>query len=227
MTHTLNRRILVPSALLAGLGPLIGNGLYEGPTGSGDLLLAELREPLTLKAYAAIGLELLGFVALMVFVGVLAAGLARRAPVAAAVTAIAGSAMVAVKLATVTPLLALRLDTAGPDDAGAGGVGADVAGVLLGIGDAGFVVSGLLLAVAFTAAGAGLLASGLVPRWLAWWPAVVGVLTVATAGVGVAEPDRYVPVPFLLLLLWMIVLGVATATRRSETARQEALLPTQ
>ena len=219
MTQNLNPRVIVPSALLAGLGPLIGNGLYAGPSGGGEVLMAQLRDPLAPAAYVGMGLELLGFIALMVFIGALGAALARGASTAAAITAVAGSAMVAVKLATITPLLALR---SGPDR-----VDANVAAVLLDVGEAGFVVSGLLLGVALSSAGVGLLTSGLVPPWLGWWPATAGALAVAAAGVGVADPDSYVPVPFLLLLLWMIVLGVALATRRSETAQEEALVPTQ
>ena len=34
---------------------------------------------------------------------------------------------------------------------------------------------------------------------------------VLTAGVGIVRPDGYVPIPFLLLLLWMIALGIRSA----------------
>ncbi len=196
---TLDTRLLGPSALLAGLSPLVGNGLYAGPTGSGAALLRDLAEPLSARAALGLALELVGLVALVVFLAALVAVLAGRSPIAAGGTVIAGGAMVAVKLGSVTPVLALRAD---PD-----GVPPEVAEVLIGTNDAAFVVSGLLLSLSLAVAGTGLLATRAVPGWLAWWPVLAGGLGVLAAGVGVLLPNGYVPVPFLLLLLWMMVLG--------------------
>ncbi|HET7352306.1 MAG TPA: DUF4386 family protein [Marmoricola sp.] len=196
---TLDTRVLGPSALVAGLSPLVGNGLYAGPTGSGTALLRDLAEPLPAGAALGLALELVGLVAIVVFLAALVAILARRTPIAASGTGIAGAAMVAVKLGSVTPVLALRAD---PE-----GVPPEVAEVLIGVNDASFVVAGLLLSLSLAIAGIGLQRSGPVPGWLAWWPVLAGGLGVLAAGAGVLLPDGYVPVPFLLLLLWMMVLG--------------------
>lgn len=210
MTNT-QRTTLALSAVLAGLCPLAGNGLYEGPTGTGDEVVRELGERLPASAYAGLGLELLGFVALTVLLGVLVTMTALRAPIAAAVTGIAGAAALAVKLGSITPVMALRL---GPERVEAG-----VVDVLLDLNEAAFVVTGLLLSLALAAAGIGLLQTRSVATWLAWWPAAVGPLGVVAAGAGILAPDRYVPIPFLMLLLWMIVLGVATVVTGTQAAK--------
>ena len=215
---TLDTRILGPSALLAGLSPLVGNALYAGPTGSGTALLRDLAEPLTARAALGLALELVGLVALVVFLAALVNGLARRSPIAAGGTAIAGGAMVAVKLGSVTPVLALRADSRG--------VPPEVAEVLIGVNDAAFVISGLLLSLALAVAGIGLQRSGAVPGWLAWWPVLGGGLGVLAAGAGVLFPDSYVPVPFLLLLLWMMVLGAWSTVGGSSRTMREAAVAT-
>lgn len=220
MTNT-HRNTLAVSSLLAGLCPLVGNSLYEGPTGTGDTLMKQLGDPLPGTAYAGMALELVGFASLVVLLGVLVSLAARRAPVEAAVIAIAGSAMVAVKIGSIAPFMALRM---GPERVDAG-----VAATMLDLNEAAFVVSGLLLSLALCAAGIALLQTGEVARWLAWWPAVAGALGVLTAGVGIVAPESYVPVPFLLLLVWMIVLGVATVVRSPADAdvAERHLAPTQ
>lgn len=194
--------VLILSALLAALGPLVGNGLYAGPAGDEQEVLAALREGVPAAGYAGYGLELVGFVAMVVLFGWLAAFLFRPAPVAAACVAVGGAAMVAVKLGSAAFAMAA---VALADD-----IDATTARLLLDLGDEAFVLEGFLLGVALAAAGLGLLATS-APRWLAWWPAVVGVLASVTAGIGVVAPSAYVPIPFLLLLVWMIALGIRSA----------------
>lgn len=201
LPDTVSRPVLITSAVVAGLGPLVGNALYEGPAGTGAALQQGLADPPTV-AYLGYGLELVGFVAMATVFGVLAVWLSRRSPVAAAVTGIAASAALAVKVGSITPTMAVAaaedpLDPATVD-------------TLVAIGDMAFVVFGFLAAVAFTAAGLGLLRTD-APRWLAWWPVGAGGLGTITAGVGVLEPDAYVFVPFLALLLWLVALGLTEA----------------
>jgi hypothetical protein len=88
--------ILITTALLSALGPLIGNGIWAGPTGTDDQVLASIREGLPARAYVAFGLELVGFGAMVVLFAWLVVFLARRAPVAAVATGIAGTAAIAV-----------------------------------------------------------------------------------------------------------------------------------
>ncbi|QZY28405.1 hypothetical protein [Nocardioides coralli] len=202
MTST--HKTLIGSAILAGLLPLVGNGLYDGGDSSGTAVLRQAEEGLPTIAYAAYSLELAGFVALCVLLGCLATLIGRRSPVAAVTTVVVGTTAVAVKVASVTPEMALRVHHDGLDPA--------VAELMAGLNGAGFVVFGFLLSVTLTAAGIGLLRTD-EPRWLAWWAAVVGGLGAVAGVVGILEPARYVPVPFLLLLLWMMAYGLTTAVR--------------
>jgi hypothetical protein len=199
------RSTLVPAALLAGLCPLVGNSIYEDTTGSGVKILAEAAASQPVAAKISIVLYLVGFIALIVVLGVMAAAIARRTPALSGIVAVGGAAAVAIKLAEAQTGMALR-ETADAVDPG-------TAEALVAIDEAGFAVYGFLLALALGAAGLGLLRSGLVPAWLGWWAAVMGGLGVLTATVGIVVPDAYVPIPFLLLLVWLIALGIAGARR--------------
>lgn len=211
--------VLIVSALLAALGPLVGNGLYAGPDGEGEALLASLRAGLDARATLALSLELAGFVGLCVLLGSLAAAVAPSRPRAAAVTVVAGAAMIAVKLGSAAPMMtAHRL----ADDLDAG-----TATALLDLNEMAFVVSGLLLSLALAAAGIGLLGLD-VPSWTGWAPAVLGSLGVVAGGAGIIDPDAYVPVPFLLLLVWMLALAIWSAVARpaSVSTRADARVTT-
>lgn len=196
---------LVISGLLAALGPLIGNGLYSGAdSDSGDAILKEFHDGLPAIGYVAFPLELLGFAALAVFLSCLVVRLHVVAPVAAVTTAIAGSTMLAVTVGSWAPWMVVIADAKDMDAA--------TAHTLIALNNMAFVVSGFLLSLAFTAAGIGLLQTD-TSRFLAWWPVVMGALGVVAGIVGVTRPDSYLPIPYLLLLVWMIALSIATAMR--------------
>jgi hypothetical protein len=201
-TQASGNRALGFSALLAGLLPLVGNGLYAGPTGDGGQLLADAQGGPPGIAYLAYALELGGFVALCVLLATLTTLLHPRSPVAAVTTAVAGAGMVAVKIASVTPTMALAAEADQLD--------APTAQLAQAVNGAGFVACGFLLGVALAAAGAGILRSGTMARWVGWWAAVAGSGAVVAGAHGIVAPPAYVPVPFLLLLLWMITVGVTT-----------------
>jgi hypothetical protein len=201
-------RTLIISALLASLGPLVGNGLYAGPGSSGEAILAEAREGLPTIAYVAYTLELVGFAALAVLFAWLVVFLFERVPVAAVATGITGSAMLAVKVSSAAPMMTVYSmpDTLDPMTAEA----------LISMNGQSFVVSGFLMSVGFLVAGVGLLATEF-PRWLSWWAAVAGGLGVVAGVVGIVRPEAYVPIPFLLLLVWMIAVAF-TAVMRPDNA---------
>ena len=137
--------------------------------------------------------------------GVLAAVIAGRAPALAGVVVGAGAAALAVELGEVQTGIALRR-TAGNLDPG-------TAEALVAMDDAGFTVYGLLLSLSLGATGLGLLRSGATAAWLGWWAVVMGALGVLTATVGIVVPRAYVPIPFVLLLVWLMALGIAGARR--------------
>lgn len=197
-------RTLVISALLASLGPLVGNGLWAGPGTDGDKILADAREGLPAIGYVGFTLELIGFAALAVLFAWLVVFLFERTPVAAVMTGIAGTAMLAIKVGSAGPMMVVysipeKLD-------------AMTAEALISMNDQSFVVSGFLLCVAFLAAGVGLLETEF-PRWLSWWAAVAGGAGVVAGIVGITRPEAYLPIPFLLCLVWMIAVAIATVMR--------------
>jgi hypothetical protein len=197
--------VLIIAALLAALGPLAGNGLYAGPSGDSEEQLASLRSGLTGAGHLGLMLEAAGLIALCVVVACLLVVVAPLRPTAAATAGIAGAAMVAVKIGSAGPVMAAYLL--------ADSIDAETASVLIGLNDAAFVLSGLLMSLAFGALGVGLWqADG--PRWVTRTPAVLGVLGVGAGVAGITEPKAYVPVPFLLLILWMLALALWSATTR-------------
>jgi hypothetical protein len=199
------RNVLVPAAILAGVCPLVADSLHEGSVGGGEQILTEAATGLSAAAHISVALFLLGFVALVVVLATLAAAIALRTPILAGVVAIAGAGSVAVKLAEAQTGMALR-EAADVVDPG-------TAQVLVGIDDAGFTLYGFLLSLALGAAALGLLRCRAVPAWLAWWGVVMGGLGVLTAAVGIVWSPNYVPIPFLLLLVWLVALGIVGARR--------------
>lgn len=209
-SRTMKRnRILVISALLASLGPLVGNGLWAGPSTDGDKILADARDGLPAIAYAGLTLELVGFAALVVLFAWLVAYLFERTPVASVATGIAGSAMLAVKVGSAAPVMTVYSIPESLDPS--------TAEAFIWMNGQSFVISGFLMSLAFLTAGLGLLATEF-PRWLSWWATVAGGLGVVAGFVGIASPENYVPIPFLLTLVWMIAVALATITRPDEVA---------
>lgn len=211
------RTVLVPAAVLAGVCPLAANSLYEDSLGNGEQILAEAAAGPPGAEQVSVALFLLGFAALIVVLAILSATVAARTPYLAWVAAIAGGAAVAIKLSEAQTGMALR----GAADV----VDPGTAEVLVGMDEAGFTVHGFLISLALGAAALGLLRSGVVPAWLAWWGIVMGGLGVLTAIVGIVRPPNYVPVPYLLLLVWLVALGIVVA-RRPMASPREAVVPT-
>lgn len=205
-------RTLIVSALAASLGPLVGNGLWPGPGTEGDKILADARDGLPTLGYVGLTLELLGFAGLAVLFAWLVVHLFERAPVAAVTTGIAGTAMLAVKVGSAAPMMVVH---SMPDQ-----LDPVTAEALISMNDQSFVVSGFLTCLAFLAAGVGLLETDF-PRWLSWWAAGAGGLGVVAGIVGITRPDSYVPIPFLLCLVWMIAVAITTATRSGDAASVE------
>ena len=112
---------------------------------------------------------------------------------------------VAVKLASIGPVMAahLRADELTPD----------LARTLNDLGGADFVISGYTSGIFVAAAAAATLATRLLPRWMSFAGIVVGVLTIAAGTAGIVDPAGYVPIPFLLGLLWVLATSIVLAVR--------------
>ncbi len=200
--------------LLAGAGfvvcALAGNSLTESATGSGTLgaLAAQADSS---AARVGLGLELLGFVLLTVFAGVLVHRLRAVPSAAASVLAVAAAVMIAVKLASGADLLGALHQHAELD--------AVTAHALVSANDAAFVLFWLPYGVFLAAAATALAAAGLVGAALRWSGTVLGTLTVAFGALGSVEPELAVPIPFLLGLLWLAALSLRLAVGTRLPAR--------
>lgn len=156
-------------------------------------------------------LEVLGFVAFMVFLGYLAHALLRGAGVRASGTAagtaiVAGIAMLAIKLGSAAPFLVLFLDR--------DRLSPQLAQVLNDMNGAAFVVSWLPFALFVAAAAAALQGAGLVGRPTAYIGIVLGAAGVVLTLVGIDDLVNANPLAFLLGMLWLLVVSVRLAVRR-------------
>jgi hypothetical protein len=207
-------RLALASGAIYVVAILIGNGLYEiGASGDdGPGILADLQRPFGPAQTVGLATEILGFTAFLVFLGALYRMIRPLEGPGGwlATTALgAGLVTIAVKLGSVAPLMAanLRADELTPD----------LARTLDDLGGAAFVISGYTSGVFVAAAAAAVLATRVLPRWLGFTGVVVGVLTIAAGTAGVLDPGGYVPVPFLLGLLWVLAASATMAIRSPRT----------
>lgn len=208
-----SQRLALASGAIYVLAILIGNGLYEaGKSGAEDGagVLADLQRTAGPVPTFGLALELLGFTAFLAFLGALYRTIRRAEGPGGwlAATAVgAGLVTVAVKLGSVAPLMAanLRADELSPD----------IARTLNDLGGAAWVLSGYTSGIFVAAAAAAALTTRLLPRWLAFSGVVVGVLTIAAGTAGVVDPGGYVPIPYLLGLLWVLAVSAMLAVRHA------------
>jgi hypothetical protein len=182
---------------------LVGNSLaVDGTEGGNEVTAKQAASDAAWMADHAvnrigIALELLAFTAFLVFLGRLATG-ARGA--AARTAVVAGAVMLAEKLTTGgAGLVAVAdHDKLSPTELLA----------VTDIGSVGFVLSWLPYGV-FVAA-LGLAVGGRVTAGLGL---LLGALGVVAACVGIPDPGSAVPVPFLLGLVWTLVVSLRLAAR--------------
>jgi predicted nucleic acid-binding protein len=212
-----SQRLALASGAIYVLAILIGNGLAEGGESSGDdaaVVLAELQRGLSPVQVFGLTLEILGFALFVVFLGALYRALRRAGGSDGdswlAVAALGGGLIsIAVKVASIGPGMTARMRA---DD-----LSPELARTLEDLGGASFVISGYTLGIFLAAAALATLVTRIVPRWLASAGVVVGVLTLAAGTAGILDPAGYVPIPFLLGLLWILVVSVVLAVRPPST----------
>lgn len=187
---------------------LAGNNLTGGGVDSAaaaDAYAAEVARRSADGAWrAGIALELVAFLALLVFSAALARRIRLSEPregyLGLAVLA-AGTLFAAVKVASGSALYAA--------DRRAGELDGASARLLSDLNDASFALSFVPLGLLLGAAAVAALAYGALPRVLGWTGAPLAVLLVAAASTGADA----VPVPFLLSLLWLVATGVVMVRR--------------
>ena len=186
-----------------------GSGQSAHPTGDQVLRDAAHQASSTSVAVGA-ALEVLGFAAFLVFLGYLAEVLRRRAvggrgSIAAGTAIVAGAVMVAVKLGSAAPVMALWVDH--------GAISPQLALVLNDLGSVAFVISWLPSAIFVAAAAAALHRAGLVGRPTAYCGFVLGAAALILTIIGIQDPPSANPQAFLLGLLWLLVVSVRLAIR--------------
>ena len=188
----------------------------QGPMDTAEAISAGIRRDWTAQNIAGIALLMLGFAAFTLFLGYLRERLRSGGDWLGQAAALAGGLTIAIKLGTVAPTVAPRL--------GGAAIGPQATLGLYDIGEIGFIVTGFTFSVFVLAAAlSGLSARGTMPRWLAWAGLVIGVAGLVTPVAGLTDPVNYMPVPWLLQSLWVLLLAgawsirprVATATTRT------------
>ena len=190
---------------------LIGNGMATSgqssamhPTGQSVLHDAAHAASSTTVTIGFM-LEIVGFALFFPFLGYLADMLRRRTPdgqagIPAATAIVAGITMVAIKLGSAAPIVALSMDRKQLDP--------QLARVLNDINIAAFLVSWLPFAVFIGALALALRDVGLVGRPTAWFGIAAGVAGVALSVLGLDDPVSAVQLAFLAGMLWLTVVAV-------------------
>jgi hypothetical protein len=181
------------------------------PTGEQDI--ASLRWLAgSASGQAGVTLELLGFAALVLFVGYLCTRV--RAGGWLAVAALAGGVIaIAVKLASAAPMFAAY----GLRD----GITPEMARVLTDMNSSAFVVDWLPTGMFVACAAGAALAARTLGRILGWGGVVVGsgaVIVTAVTGVHVLAANALL---FLLCLLWILLVSVRLAVQRTSPVAAE------
>jgi|tagenome__1003787_1003787.scaffolds.fasta_scaffold20486818_1 hypothetical protein len=199
---------------------MVGNTLNTAGTDqsakpSGEQILADLQRTST-TADIGFAMELLGFLALLVFLGYLYATLRRtdEGTWLPATALVGGVTMIAIKLGSGAPLFAAmyRKDEITPD----------LARTLVDINSGAFWISWLPFAVLVTATAASLLSSHLVARPLAWTGVVFGVAGLVPAvSLPVALTD-FGAAPFMLSYIWLAVIAAVLVFRPARVASSPA-----
>jgi hypothetical protein len=208
------QRVGAASGVLWFLLIMVGNqmstaGGSDGPRPSGQQIIDDLRRS-SESTTAAVGfmLELLGFAALMVFLGYLSWVLRRadgEGGWLAGTALVAGVTMIAIKVGSAAPIFAalLRKDEISPE----------LARTLVDINSGAFWISWLPFAVLVAATAGAALRTGLVARPLAWVGLVLGAVGVVPGvSLAVAMSD-YGAAPFLLSAVWLAVLSAVLTVR--------------
>jgi hypothetical protein len=203
-------RLAAASGAIYVVAVMVGNGIAtagQSNVESGPAVLTDLQHRSTAQSIG-VAMEVLSFAALLVFLAVLYRALRRaERPDGWAASAAFGTGLVAtaVKLASAAPGLAafLRRDDLSPA----------LARTLNDLGGGAFVVSGYTFGIFVALAAGSAYGSLALPRWLSISGLVAGVLTIAAGVAGVLSPAGYVPVPFLLCLVWILAASIVLSVR--------------
>ncbi|MEV0800559.1 hypothetical protein AB0I34_22900 [Kribbella sp. NPDC050281] len=193
----------------------IGNSLATAaqsqsshPSGQ-EVLSDAARAAASTSATVGFVLEIAGFVLFMIFVGylwgVLRPDTGGGRDIAAGTSLVAAITMLAIKLGSAAPIIALSVDR--------DHLSPELAQVLNDINGSAFIVSWLPFAVFVGSLAVALHVAGLVGRPTAYVGLVVGVVGVGLAVLGFKDPLGANPLAFLAGMLWLLVVAVRLAVR--------------
>jgi hypothetical protein len=186
---------------------LIGSsGSSNDPHPSGAKDLADFSTTPSVANMVGFTMEFLGFLVFLFFLGWLVHALRARGGAAAWLAGIAGMAgaiTLAVKIASVMPMAAGRLDHKE--------LTPSAARVLTDMNTAAFVLTFLTFGVFLIATGFAILASGYLGRVAGWTAVVIGALGVLITLLTKVDPANTNPMPFLAGLLWVLVVSIRLA----------------
>lgn len=201
---------------------LVGNQLAMGgntdPHPSGATDLVEFSSSPTATDVIGFTMEFLGFLVLFFFLGWLVHALRSRGGAAgwlAGVAGFAGVTTVAVKIASVMPMTAGRLDHAELTPASAR--------VLADMNSAAFAITFLTFGTFLFAVGLAILTSGFLGRFAGWVAVIVGLAGVLLTLAAQVDPVSANPMPFLAGLVWVLVVSVRLAWKGPRSQVIEAV----
>ena len=213
-------RIGATTGILFSLATIAGNEMSnsgDAPGDSATVALANIRRAHSALNHAGTALEIVGFIAFAFFAAYLYRALRRgegdRGWIAGAVL-VSAAADLAVKLGSGAALVAAY---AHPAD-----LSASLAGVLVDLNNAAFVITGLTMAGFVLAVSLSAQATRTLPRTLTWIGLVLGVLGLVTPNLAIMNPDNYNPLPYLVSLLWIVAVAVARVVKEGHDSRADS-----
>lgn len=198
--------------VLINVGNTLTSGASEDPHPTGAKDLADFSAAPTFKENLGFGLEVLGFVAFMFFVGWLVTALRDRGGSwswLSSVAGIGGVITLAVKLGSAAPILTGEIDHHDLTPA--------LARVLADMNGSAFVVTFLPYGVFMVGAAGALLAAGWVGKVLGWSGLVIGAAGVVMPLATHMDPVNSNVLPFLFGMLWTLGASVRLAWKGPRT----------
>jgi hypothetical protein len=175
---------------------------------TGAQVIADVnRQADSTSAHIGFGLEVIGFVFMAIFLAWLCDALKRHGALAwlSTLALVGGVTTLAVKLASGAPVIALMSDRKVVDD--------QTALVLSDMNSAAFVITFVTFGIFMIGVGLAVLDSGMLGKVAGWSAVAIGAAGIVVPVSTSLDPFTSNPVPFLLGLVWVLVVSIKLAVR--------------